>query len=75
MLGGGKLIHRFLNDAKEYLHPEAIIIMPYFHIAGPINDPAIQAPSHGYSVFEVFRTNLEVGLQKGEMSIYILKLK
>ena len=75
MLGGGKLIHRFLDDAKEHLNRDGIIVMPYFHVAGPINDPGVQALEHNYTIFEVFRTNLKVGLQKGEMSIYILKLK
>ncbi len=71
----GSLIHRFLEDSKKFLTKGGLIVMPYFHLAGEINDPAVQAPKHGYTVKEISRGNLNTGLQKGETSIYILKLK
>lgn len=70
MLARGSLIHRFFDDAKRFLKPRGVIIMPYFHMAGPVNDPGIQALKHGYKVIERFRMNIKTGLQKGEVSIY-----
>lgn len=74
-LDRGKLIHRFFDEAKQYLNPEGIIVMPYFHIAGPINDPMIQAPKNGYEVIEEQAINSDSGLQKGKASIYKIQLK
>lgn len=75
MLERGTLIHRFFNDAKKFLKKDGLIVMPYFHIAGPINDPSIQAPKNGYKVFERFHMNVTTGLQKGLVSIYEIRLK
>jgi len=70
MLDNGKLIQRFLEDAKRYLNPWGMIIMPYFHLAGIINNPEVQALKHNYKIIEVFRENIKKGLQKGMVSIY-----
>lgn len=75
VLERGSLIHRFFEDAKRFLKNDSLIIMPYFHIAGPINDPAVQAPKHGYEVKEKYNMNVTVGLQKGPVSIYEIRLK
>jgi methylase of polypeptide subunit release factors len=74
MLERGKLIHRFFEEAKFYLKKGGLIIMPYFHVAGPINDPSKQAPKHGYKVFERFRVEAKSGLQKGPISVYEISL-
>lgn len=74
MLERGSLIHRFFNDAKKFLKKDGVIIMPYYHVAGPINDPAIQAPKNGYKAFERFNMNVASGLQKGLVSIYEIRL-
>ena len=74
-LSCGELIHRFLEDAKNFLLPEGKIIMPYFHLAGPINDPGVQAPRHGYSVDRRWHMQVTTGLQKGWHSIYVIDLK
>jgi len=70
----GELIHRFFDQAKKFLNKNGVIIMPYFHLAGKINDPAVQALKHGYFIKERFKINSNIGLQKGENSICILKL-
>jgi methylase of polypeptide subunit release factors len=75
MLERGSLIHRFFEDAKKFLKKDTVIVMPYFHVAGPINDPAIQAPKHGYDVIERYSMNVISGLQKGPVSIYEIRLK
>ena len=75
MLERGKLIHRFFEEAKKHLKKEGRIIMPYFHPAGPINDPARQAPKHGLVVSEKFRIDVRTGIQKGPISIYEIRPK
>lgn len=75
ILDRGKLIHRFLEDAKKYLSDGGVIVMPYFKAAGPINDPIVQAPEHGYDVFEKMSVDIKSGLQIGRASVYELRLK
>ena len=72
MVDSGDLIHRFFKDAKKFLNTNGKIIMPYFHMGGDINNPAIQAPKHDYTVVEKLRVTIAHGLtlQKGEVSIY-----
>lgn len=74
MLERGKLIHRFFEETKKYLKKDGVIIMPYFHLAGAVNDPAIQARKHKYKVIERFRLNIKNGLQKGPGSIYEIRI-
>jgi release factor glutamine methyltransferase len=66
----GRLIHRFFAEAKSFLKKDGFIVMPYFHMAGQINDPAVQAPKHGYLVKERYSMKVTIGLQKGDISIY-----
>ncbi|MDO8524461.1 MAG: methyltransferase [bacterium] len=73
MLGPGELVHRFFEEAKERF-PSTPIVMPYYHKAGPINDPAEQAPKHGYNVTERLRLDVRTGLQRGPVSIYEIRL-
>jgi len=75
MLDDGKLIHRFLDHAKDHLLENGVIVMPYFHPAGPTNDPGKQAPKHDYTVNERFRGDIDTELHKGLASIYELRLK
>ncbi|OGY89953.1 MAG: hypothetical protein A3B30_03880 [Candidatus Komeilibacteria bacterium RIFCSPLOWO2_01_FULL_52_15] len=74
-LAPGELIQRFLKNAKTHLYPDGVIVMPYFHLGGPINDPAKQAPKHGYSVRENWRLKIHSGSQQGLVSIYELRLQ
>ncbi|VVB79295.1 Ribosomal protein L11 methyltransferase [uncultured archaeon] len=77
MLGGsrGELLSRFLREAKNYLKDEGKIIMPYFKLAGPINDPEIQAPKEGYNVEVKFNSEIKTGLQQGQVTISELILQ
>ncbi|OIO64787.1 hypothetical protein AUJ68_05440 [Candidatus Woesearchaeota archaeon CG1_02_57_44] len=73
MLGGTDLINRFLVDAKDHLEPRGVIVMPYFHFAGPKNDPAAHAERFGYHVSKQERIDSAEGLQRGDFSIYEIK--
>ena len=74
MLGGTKLIHQFLEGAKNHLLKGGIIIMPFFSLAGKYNDPKIQGKKHNYIVTEKFNLKLNSILHKGKYFIYELKL-
>jgi hypothetical protein len=70
MLDDGQLISRFLETAKPYL--AGPILMPYLHLAGKTNDPAVQGPKHGYRVETLESRKLGVGYQKGVYSVFAL---
>ncbi len=73
IMSRGTLIRRFLSKAKKHLTKDGLIIMPYYHLAGQANDPGIQAVKLGYDVSEKIRIYTDIGLQKGKISIYLLK--
>jgi methylase of polypeptide subunit release factors len=73
MLDPGTLIHRFLGSARRHLTDAGRIIMPFFHLAGEVNNPGAQAPGHGYEVVELERTRQDGSLQNGDVSIYELR--
>ncbi len=75
MVAPSILIHRFLEEAKGHLTKEGKIIMPFLEIAGETNDPKIQAPKHGYTVQQVYSTNVESGVQTGLFYVYVLNLR
>ncbi len=71
-----KLIHRFLEKAKNYLAKNGVIIMPYLHLAGKKNNPGIQAIAYSYLVEEVLKANINITQGKtGQMSIYRISIK
>ncbi len=75
MLAPPSLLRRFLERAKEYLNPQAPILMPFLHMAGEENNPASVAPSFGFTVEEVHRETLDTkNVQIGDFSIYVLRL-
>lgn len=75
MIDGGELINRFFDEAKNFLSEDGCIVMPFFHLAGTVNNPSIVGPKHGYKVEESCRIKTAQGLQKGEISVYKLTLK
>jgi methylase of polypeptide subunit release factors len=75
MLDRGKIIHRFLEEAKVFLETDGTIVMPYYHVAGEVNDPGVQALKHNYCVNLKMRREITSGLQQGLISIYELRLK
>ncbi len=74
MLDDGGLIKRFLEDSKRYLADGGNIIMPFFHLAGEVNDPKIQGEAHGYKVEEVYSAIETETTQAGRISINRLTL-
>ncbi|MEN9558211.1 MAG: hypothetical protein RL141_580 [Candidatus Parcubacteria bacterium] len=72
ILDDGSLLIRFLQEAKQHLLPGGSIIMPFFHLAGKINDPGIQGPRCGYMTKELWHMTVDTGIQRGDTSIYQL---
>lgn len=70
ILDPGELIHRFFKEARRHLETRATIVMPYFHLAGPVNDPSRQALKHGYKVTKKFSAIVKSGIQRGKISIF-----
>lgn len=75
MLDDGGLIRRFFNDAKSHLNKDGIIIMPYYLLAGHMNNPQLQAPSNGFAAVEAAREDVTTGLQQGSITITYLTLE
>ncbi len=73
MFDEGNLLNRFLEDAKKFLKPSGKIIMPYFSLAGDINDPKIQGEKFGYSVDEEIYSE-GVGIQNSTVKICTLTI-
>jgi methylase of polypeptide subunit release factors len=72
MMDPGRLIHRFFEQATHFCR--GLILMPFFHLAGEVNDPGIQAPLHGYRIARQYRFEVHEGLQQGAFSIYEISL-
>jgi methylase of polypeptide subunit release factors len=75
MLGGTGLVKRFFSSAVKHLTNGGIIIMPYFHFAGKENDPATHLAKYGFKIASIEKIKSEQGLQLGEFSIYVIKIK
>ncbi|MDO8537824.1 MAG: methyltransferase [archaeon] len=71
MLGGTKLIHKFLKQVPNFLKKDGILIMSYFHFAGPENNPTNHVAKYGFKIIKEDNFNSRKGLQKGNMSIYV----
>jgi len=67
------LFERFLKDAKEYLNPNGIIMVPSFNLGGKLNDPMEVAPKIGYEVRRKWTHNSIKGIQQG--LLYVDELK
>lgn len=72
MLGGTDLIKRFFKNVSQYLRDDGIIIMTYFHFAGPENNPANNVNSYKLKISKEYRFKSDQGLQLGDFSVYLI---
>ncbi len=72
MLGGTELIKKFFRDAGTHLKDKGIIIMPYFHFAGPENNPANHVANYNLKIQKEYKLGSKEGLQLGDFSFYII---
>jgi len=74
MLGGTRLIKRFLKDVPRHLKQDGILIMPFFHFAGKENDPAMHLNKYHLKIIRQEKIESSKGLQLGSFSIYVIRL-
>jgi len=72
MLGETELIKRFFQQVPKYLKEDGIIIMPYFHFAGPENNPANHIENYKLKVLKEHKIISKKGFHMGDVSIYII---
>ncbi|MGV8152292.1 MAG: hypothetical protein ACP5OG_04360 [Candidatus Nanoarchaeia archaeon] len=70
-----KLFERFLKEAKQYLNPNGVILIPSYSLGGDLTDPMKVAPKFGYNVKRTWTHNSINGIQKGLLYIDELRLK
>jgi len=75
MLGGTRLVKRFLKDALGHIKQDGVLIMPFFHSAGKENDPITHLDRYGLKLIRREQIVSNQGLQVGEFSIYIIGAK
>jgi len=75
MLGGTDLIKQFFHQVPQYLREDGLIIMSYFHFAGPENDPASHVEKYGLEIVKEVKVQSTKGLQRGEFSMYLIAVE
>ncbi len=74
MFDEGQLIHSFLDQAPKHLTKDGLILMPFFHLAGDLNNPEVQAKQHGYEIKTVYQADLNNDkIQRGLFSVFQLQ--
>lgn len=69
------LFERFLEDAKPYLAPNAVVLVPSFDLGGHRTDPRLIGPKMGYEVITRWSHQSVNGLQRGWLHLHELTLK
>jgi release factor glutamine methyltransferase len=70
-----ELFERFLKDAKQYLNPNGIILIPSYSLGGEFTDPMKIAPKLGYEVKRTWTHNSINGIQQGLLYMDELRIK
>jgi SAM-dependent methyltransferase len=69
-----ELFERFLLEAKKYLNPKGVVLIPSFSLGGKLNDPKEVAPKFGYEVKRIWTHNSISGIQQGLLYMDELRL-
>ena len=70
-----ELFERFLKDAKQYLNPDGVILIPSYSLGGEFTDPMKIAPKLGYDVKRTWTHNSINGIQQGLLYMDELRIK
>lgn len=70
MLGGVDVLPKFFDQIPGRLTEDGILIMPYFHFAGPQNNPATLLSRTPFQIIKEEHVDSETGLQLGDFSIF-----
>jgi len=68
------LFERFLVEAKSYLAPNGVVLVPSFDLGGRRTDPRLIAPRFGYRVATKWSHRSTNGLQRGWLHMHELTL-
>jgi len=74
MLDEGSLICRFLAAAPRHLAERGTLLMPFYDLAGHVNDPEERASEFGFDVERLADLRNEIGPQTGIIHIYRLHI-
>lgn len=69
------LLKRFLNDSKEYLNPNGVIVVPSYSLGGDLMNPLLVGEELGYSAERKWIHDSTNGIQRGLLYIDELRLK
>ena len=70
-----ELFEKFLKDAKQYLKPKGVILIPSYSLGGELTDPMKVAPKFGYKIKRTWTHNSTNGIQQGLLYIDELRVK
>jgi methylase of polypeptide subunit release factors len=70
-----ELFERFLKEAKNYLNPGGVIVIPSYSLGGDLTDPKLVGERQGYNVERVWQHKSINGIQRGLLYIDELRLK
>ena len=69
------VLERFLQESKEYLKPEGVVVVPSYSLGGKLNDPMKVGKRLGSEVERKWTHNSLNGIQQGLLYIDELRLK
>jgi SAM-dependent methyltransferase len=70
-----KLFEKFLVDAKKYLKPNGVLLIPSFSLGGENTDPSIIGKKFGYSIKTTWTHKSINGIQQGLIYMHELRLE
>ena len=70
-----ELFERFLEEAKKYLNPNGVVLIPSFSLGGELTDPRNYAEKFGYSIETTWTHTSINGIQQGSIYMHELRLK
>ncbi|MFA5931531.1 MAG: methyltransferase [archaeon] len=70
-----KLFEKFLIDAKKYLNPKGVLLIPSFSLGGDFTDPAIMGKKFSYSIKTTWTHKSINGIQQGLIYMHELRLE
>lgn len=69
------LFERFLTEAKDWLKPGGVIVVPSFRLGGTLTDPVLVAPKFGYQVKTTWSHRSINNIQQGMIFMHELRLR
>lgn len=68
-----ELFEKFLIEAKNYLKPNGVIVLPSYKLGGDLTDPTLVAPRFGYEVRTTWSHRSINNIQQGRLYMHELR--